>query len=79
MPTSNTSSSLGKWRKLGTLFLDENGNFKLKPVKILAVRKPIGVGKIADPPTPRDVRISKEKKKDYSLEGRLKEIKEKQK
>ena len=55
--------------------IDELGNLRIKqtPVKPSVLEK--GEGKIVDPPNPRDARIAKETKKDFTLDGRLKKHK----
>jgi hypothetical protein len=68
------------WRKLGILLTDQRGNLRIKPIpekQSLSLRREgrKGKGKIVAPPNPEEDRISREKKIDYSLDGRLKKLK----
>lgn len=73
----NARTNNSGWKQFGTLMIDEQGNLRIS--QIPGEPKKGKAGKIVDPPTPRQDRIAKEKKEDYSLDGRIKKIKEKQK
>ena len=66
----NTKRNMHNLKKLGELYQTIEGEIVFIPFRG-------EVGTIVKQPTPEDVDISKEKKEDYSLDGRLKKMSEK--